>query len=76
MQFCANLLSVRGLVLNLVAAGILQYYKPNITGATTTADLQMLKELDPRPNALIDYRFAILTLGFAAQLGGAVLRFA
>ncbi|MGZ9274899.1 MAG: hypothetical protein ACXW34_09170 [Nitrospira sp.] len=75
MQSCANLLSALGLLLNLAAAGILHYYQPKITGATTTADLQMLKELGPMLNTLIDYRFAILALGFAAQFGGAGLRF-
>ena len=75
MLFCANLLSALGLLLNLAAAGLLQYYQPKITGATTTADLQMLKELDPMLSTLIDYRFAILTLGFGAQFTGAGLRF-
>ena len=74
MQFCAHLLSALGLLLNLVAAGLLHHYQPKITGATTTADLQMLKDLDPMLNTLIDYRFAILALGFAAQFGGAGIR--
>ena len=74
MQFVANLLSALGLFLNLLAAGILQYYQPKITGATTTADLQVLKELDPMLNTLTEYRFVILLLGFAAQFCGAGIR--
>jgi hypothetical protein len=70
----ANLLNVMGLAFNVVAAGILLYCRPMMSGATTPADLEMLRELIPMLSALTDYRFVVLFIGFGMQFSGAVIR--